>query len=64
MSSQWLLSRALYIHNCLDRDPRAPANLFSASSCSSSEGQRLLEATMKGLLPALIVASEPLNHPP
>ena len=41
-----------------------PANLFSAGSCSSSEGQRLLEATMEGLLPALIVASEPLNHLP
>jgi hypothetical protein len=41
-----------------------PANLFSAGSCSLSEDQRLLEARMKGLLPSLIVASEPLNHLP
>jgi hypothetical protein len=40
-----------------------PAYLFSAGSCSPSGGHRLPDAMMEGLLPALIVASEPPNHP-
>jgi hypothetical protein len=38
-----------------------PANIFSAGSCSLTEGQRLPNAAMGGLLHAPLVVSEPLN---
>jgi hypothetical protein len=38
-----------------------PADLFSASSRSQTEGQRLPDAAMRGLLSASLVASEPLG---
>jgi hypothetical protein len=38
-----------------------PGNSFSAGSCSLTEGQRLSNAAMRGLLPAPLVVSEPLN---
>lgn len=38
-----------------------PVNLFSAGSCSLTEGQRLPNAAMRGLLPAPLVVSEPLD---
>jgi hypothetical protein len=38
-----------------------PADLFSASSRSQTEGQRLPDAAMRGLLSASLVASEPLR---
>jgi hypothetical protein len=61
VSLQRVLSEALYPAIVPKGTLELPADLFSASSRSQTEGQRLPDAAMRGLLPSSLVASEHLG---